>query len=118
MSTVIRSNDRSIVKTISRTLQDNGMSAGDILIRTIIEEYIALKKEVLSNGDIIEEIGLGETQASFRKVSKQFSEKQFTSRLSTTVDKEYKEYLNNKLCTDREYATKINGQEIYDRENN
>lgn len=114
MNIIVKSNDKAMIREISEVLAKNGMQAGDILISTIINQYINLKKEVLINGDYVDEVGLGVVKPTFRKVSKKFSEKQFTSRISVEVDKEFKEELNNKLISDLEYARKVNGEEIYE----
>ena len=91
---VIQFNSEEIVNSISDKINELGVPVTPFMIDLVLKEYVNQKKSLILDGHPIEEIGLGSTHLSWRRVPKQFSDKLYTSKLVSKMDDEYKKQAN------------------------
>lgn len=92
---------------IAEKYRDSTVSIPDSLVEMIVNDYVSTKRELVLNGAVVEEEGLGSVKAISRRVPKHFSKLQFTMKVDTEIDNEVREMMIDKAIESEDFRNTL-----------
>lgn len=75
-------------------------NVSEIVIENILKSYFNVKRQAILSGEKVKEDGVATQEATTRKVSKNFTEKNYTVKITGTMDFSLRDQIMNKLEND------------------
>ena len=92
---------------IAEKYRDSTVSIPDSVVEMIVSDYVSTKRELVLNGAVVEEEGLGSVKAISRRVPKHFSKLQFTMKVDTEIDNEVREMMIDKAIESEDFRNTL-----------